>query len=52
MSAPAFITCHGCGRNLDGQAAWADDVNKVDPSTGRVRLVTRYTCDDCAEVEL
>lgn len=47
--APVFILCHKCSRNLDGLQAWADDVKRIDPSTGAVRMVTVYTCDPCAE---
>ena len=38
--------CHACGRRFaDGETGWAEDVKVIEPSG--VRLVTRYTCDDC-----
>lgn len=42
-------TCDTCDRQLHkGEDAWASDVKVIEP--GGVRLLTRYTCDACAEV--
>lgn len=49
MSALTLPTCDTCTRQLhEGEDAWADDVKVIEPRG--VRLVTRYICDDCAEV--
>ncbi len=44
-----MTTCRHCARTLhSGELAWADDVKVIEP--GGVRVVVRYTCDDCADI--
>lgn len=45
--------CRVCLRVLAvGESAWADDFKVIDVSgeTVTMRVETRYTCDECAEV--
>jgi hypothetical protein len=45
-------TCHTCAHPFTlGEYAWASDVNVIDLETGRARMETRYTCDECEAKE-